>query len=145
MVALLFSTYRDPSIEIGHCRLGDGPEFATEMRNEGMEPFVVTDQATQVAPEPSKFEPPPVAGRLFVDEGTGVCEPCRRAEAEAIDVDNVTDGVRRWCEADTDFLLGTVKTSGQSRLGERASGSGSALCASLAPQRSRHSASRVVR
>ena len=67
------------------------------MRNEGMEPFVVTGQATQLAPEPSK------------------CEPCRRAEAEAIDVDNVTDGGSRWCEADTDFLLNTVKTSGQLR------------------------------
>ena len=70
------------------------------MRNEGVEPFVVTDQATQLAPEPSKFESPPVAGRLFIDEGAGVCEPCRRAEAEAIDVDHVTDGVRRWGEAD---------------------------------------------
>jgi hypothetical protein len=54
-----------------------------------------------------------------------VCEPCRRAEAEAIDVDKVTDGGSRWCEADTDFLLNTVKTSGQIRLGERASSSGS--------------------
>src|SRR5262245_21840229 len=116
---------QSPSTEIGHCRLGDGSEFTTEMRNEGMEPFVVTDQATQVAPEPSQFESPPVTGRLFVDEGTGVCEPCRRAEAEAIDVDNVTNGDSRWCEADTDFLLGTVETSGQLRLGERASGSGS--------------------
>jgi len=104
------------------------------MRHEGMEPFIVTDQATQLAPEPSQFESPPVAGRLFVDKGAGVCEPCGRAEAEAIDVDHITDGVRRWCEADTDFLLGTVKPSGQIRLGERASCSGH--------QRGRHPANR---
>jgi hypothetical protein len=90
------------------------------MCNEGVEPFVVTDQTTQLAPEPSKFESPSVAGRLFVDEGAGVCEPCGRAQAEAIDVDHITDGVSRWCEAGTDFLLGTVKPSGQIRLGERA-------------------------
>src|SRR5262249_50541610 len=46
--------------------LGDGPEFTTKMRNEGVEPFVVTDQATQPAPEPRQFEPPSVAGRLFI-------------------------------------------------------------------------------
>src|SRR5262249_12278128 len=114
-----------PSTEIGHCRLGDGPEFATKMRNEGVEPFVVTDQATQLAPEPGKFEPPPVAGCLCVDEGAGVCEPCHRAQAKAINVDHVTDGSSRGCGADTDSPLGTVETSGQGRLGERASGSGS--------------------
>ena len=64
------------------------------MRNKGVEPFVMTDQAPQLAPEPRKFESPLVAGRFFIDKGTDVDEPCRRAEAEAVDVDHVTDGVR---------------------------------------------------
>src|SRR5919199_6163990 len=84
-----------PSIEIGHCRLGDGPEFAANMRNEGVKPFVVTDQALQLAPEPSQFKSPLIAGRLCVDEGADVGEPCPRAETEAVDVDHVTDGARR--------------------------------------------------
>src|SRR5262245_19194123 len=52
-----------PSIEIGHCRLGDGPEFTAAMCYQGVEPLVATDQGTQLAPEPGKFESPLVAGR----------------------------------------------------------------------------------
>ena len=94
------------------------------MGDEGVEPFVVTDQTTQPAPEPGEFESPLIVGRLCVNEGAGVFEQRCRAEAEAVDVDHVTGGVGHRCQAGTDFLLGTIETSGQLRLGERAGCSG---------------------